>query len=245
MKLTNLTNFVALSALYCAVTTATAQEGAQLIPPATSPATSTNSAPNCVDRTVVVLLDITGSFTDHLLHKDLFTNAAKRIRADFPRLCIGSVVKVAIIGHSHRDVTGSYDHLASSNYSVTRNHFTAENIPEVVTKQLEKWRDALASGKMKSQNNTAVAMAFDNAAELIQLQGKSAIIWAITDGDETELGGVPSPFKPSQLTGTTIYMLGAGVTLSDGTLGQRKLRTDWERYFRQAGASKFYWVSKP
>ena len=212
---------------------------------ATSPQYGAKQAPVCEEKTVILMLDVTGSFVDHLLNKDLFTNSIKRIRTDFPRLCIGSEVKVAIIGHSHRDVTGTYDHLASTNYTITRNHVTADNIAAIATKQLEKWRDDLASGKMKQQQNTAVGMAFDNVAELVQLRGKPAVIWAITDGDETELGGVPAPFKPNQLVGTTIYMFGAGVTLAAGTEGQRKLRADWERYSRQAGADKFYWVSKP
>ena len=175
----------------------------------------------------------------------LFTNSIKRIRADFPRLCIGSEVKIAIIGHSHRNVTGTYDHLASTNYIITRNHVNADNIAAMVIKQLEKWRDDLASGKLKQQENTAVGMAFDNVAEVVQLKGKPAVIWAITDGDETELGGVPAPYKPGQLAGATVYMFGAGVTLTAGTEGQRKLRKDWERYFGQAGAEKFFWVSKP
>lgn len=250
MKPFKLTQFAVATALICGVSISPAQEGTRPSTVAaiavTSPAPiSTSSAKACFDGTLIYLLDITGSFTDHLINKDLFANSIKRVRSDSPKPCIGSEVKVSIIGHSHRDVTQSYDHLASSNYTITRNHYTAENINAVVVKQLQKWVDELASGKMKPQSNTAVAMAFDNVAELVQLRGKPAIIWAITDGDETELGGVPAPFKPKQLAGATIYMLGAGVTLPDGTTGQRKLRTDWERHFRQAGADKFYWVSKP
>ena len=250
MRQFKLTQFSVATTLIFGVSISLAQEGARPITAAaiavTSPAPiSTSSGKTCFDGTLIYLLDVTGSFTDHLLNKDLFVNSIKRIRSDSPKPCVGSEVKVAIIGHSHRDVTQSYDHLASSNYTITRNHYTADNISSVVIKQLEKWRDDLASGKIKPQNNTAVAMAFDNVAELVQLRSKPAIIWAITDGDETELGGVPAPFKPKQLTGTTIYMLGAGVTLTEGTTGQRKLRTEWERYFRQAGADKFYWLSKP
>ena len=224
-----------------------AGDGPRLVPTAvTTPAPqAANQAPACQEKSVIVLLDVTGSFVDHLLTKDLFTNSIKRIRADFPRLCIGSEVKIAIIGHSHRNVTGTYDHLASTNYIITRNHVNADNIAAMVIKQLEKWRDDLASGKLKQQENTAVGMAFDNVAEVVQLKGKPAVIWAITDGDETELGGVPAPYKPGQLAGATVYMFGAGVTLTAGTEGQRKLRKDWERYFGQAGAEKFFWVSKP
>ncbi len=213
----------------------------QIIIAATSP-TPTKA---CEERTVILLLDVTGSFVDHLVNKDLFTNSIKRIRSDFPSLCIDSEVKVAIIGQSHRNVTETYDHLASKNYKVTRNHYTAENVATAAIQQIEKWKEELASGKMKPQKNTAVVMAFDNVAELVQLRGKRAIIWAITDGDESELGGVAAPFKPNQLTGATIYMFGAGVTLTGGTAAQRALRTEWERYFSQAGAEKFYWVSKP
>lgn len=202
MKQFKLTQFAVATALICGVSIAPAQEGtrpaaAAVIAVANVPSTSTITAKTCFDGTLIYLLDITGSFTDHLVNKDLFANAIKRVRSDSPKLCIGSEVKVAIIGHSHRDVTQSYDHLASSNYTITRNHYTADNINAVVVKQLEKWVGDLASGKMKPQSNTAVAMAFDNVAELVQLRGKPAIIWAITDGDETELGGVPAPFNPS------------------------------------------------
>lgn len=220
-------------------TATTAKPQIAVVAPSASPAKA------CDDRTVILLLDVTGSFVDHLVNKDLFTNSIKRIRSEFPTLCIDSEVKVAIIGQSHRNVTETYDHLASKNYKVTRNHYTAENVATAAIQQLEKWKDELASGKMKPQKNTAVVMAFDNVAELVQLRGKRAIIWAITDGDESELGGVAAPFKPNQLTGATIYMFGAGVTLTGGTEAQRALRTDWERYFRQAGAEKFFWVSKP
>lgn len=235
---------VLLSAFYPAM----AQEGARQAPPATISVATTNATPQvqaCEKKSAIVLLDVTGSFVDHLLNKDLFKNSVNRIRSDFPKLCIGSEVKLAIIGHSHRDVSGSYDHLESKNYTISRNHYTAENISSTVVKQLEVWRDKLAKGQMRPQNNTAVAMAFDNVAELVNLNGKPAVIWAITDGDETELGGVAAPIKPNQLAGSTVYMFGAGVTLTSGTIGQRKLRSEWEGYFKQAGAEKFFWVSKP
>jgi hypothetical protein len=227
-----------------------AQE-AQPMPGRVSPpmpmSTSSQSAGRavCESKDVVVLLDNTGSFVDHILNKDLFTNSTRRIRADFPRLCVGSEVKVAILGHSHRDVSGTYDHLTSKNFTVSRNHYTADNLPTLVIKQLESWRDDLASGKIKQAKNTAVAMAFDNLAEVVELRARPTVVWAITDGDETELGGVPAPYKPNQLKGVTIYMLGAGVTLTDGTNAQRKLRAAWEHYFQLAGAENFFWVSKP
>lgn len=235
---------VLLSAFYPAM----AQEGARQAPPATISVATTNATPQvqaCEKKSAIVLLDVTGSFVDHLLNKDLFKNSVNRIRSDFPKLCIGSEVKLAIIGHSHRDVSGSYDHLESKNYTISRNYYTAENISSTVVKQLEVWRDKLANGQMRPQNNTAVAMAFDNVAELVNLNGKPAVIWAITDGDETELGGVAAPIKPNQLAGSTVYMFGAGVTLTSGTIGQRKLRSEWEGYFKQAGTEKFFWVSKP
>ena len=160
-------------------------------------------------------------------------------------MCIGSEVKAAILGHSHAGVTGSYDHLQMKTWVITRNHYTTDNIKEVVVKQMEQWRDDLASKKIPAQNNTAVAAAFDKVADTVELRERPMIVYAITDGDETEYGGVPAPRDKGNLKNTKIIMLGAGITLTSGTEGQRKLRADWQKFFKTAGAEKFVWIATP
>ena len=217
--------------------------GRQKMPPITS--TPSASTQLCEDKTVIVILDVTGSFVDHLLNQSLAANSFRRIQENFPKLCVGSEVRVAVMGQSHRDVTGTYDHLTSKNYRISRNQYTTANIGGVVSQQLNNWIDDLRSGRIKTQNNTAVVQALYNAAEIIQLRGKPALVFVITDGDESELGGVAPPYKDGQLKDAAVYFFGAGVTLASGTQGQRALRQDWEAYFKKADASKFFWVAKP
>lgn len=200
----------------------------------------------CIDASVFVLTDVTQSFVEHLLHKDLFRAAVGRIRSEFPHpLCIGSEVTLALIGQSHAGVGGSYQHLESKHYRITRNHITADNVADWVARQLDVLHRRLASGALQAQRNTALVMAFDNVADLARLRGKPAYIFAISDGEETELDRVMPMVQAQGLAGARVFLLGAGVTLAAGTPGQRRLRADWERYFRLAGAAQFHWLSKP
>ena len=245
------TTLAAALAMAGASSLTVAQDGSRPAPVVvvTTPTTTSTVPPkDCKDMFVGVELDVTGSFVDHILNKDLFKNSVKNLRTKFPRLCIGSEVKVAIIGHSHRDVSGTYDHLASETYTITRNYYTADNIASTVVKQLEKWRDELASGKMKQQENTAVAMSFDHISAAVRNAGKPCMLFAITDADETEYTtGVPLPNRPGLLANCKVYIYGAGITLIGGNEAQRKLQAQWERHMKVAGVAPkdFFWLPNP
>jgi len=222
--------------------------------PKIAPAQSVPNKVNTEGRTVIVALDITGSFVDHMLSKGLFDRAMKHVKKLVPEhVEIGSEVRTAIVGHSHRDVTngdqgGSYDHIAARNWTVTRNHHTKDRVVIAVINQLEEWRTDLEKGKIKPQNNTALAMALDHMSEQVRLAGKPCLLVIISDMEETEYrAGVPQPYKSGQLTGCKVYAIGAGITLAGGNQAQRKLRSKWEKYFVAAGvaANDFYWIANP
>ena len=204
----------------------------------------------CDDLTVVAAMDITGSFADYLTKKeDLFKNSVAHMRKRFPRnLCIDSEVKTFIVGHSHRDISGSLDHLSSKKYTVSRNHFTATNVVDAVVKDFTGLRDQLVSGALKQQDNTALEMVFDHISEVVRAEGKPCVIFMISDGDETEnSGGIAKPKKNGMLKQCSVYMYGAGITLSGGNAAQRSLSAQWDRYMKLAGvnAKDFFWLPNP
>jgi hypothetical protein len=199
--------------------------------------------------TVVLLMDVTGSFVDHLLANDNYERAKKRIKLllteNVQQL---SHTRVATIGHSHRDVTGTYDHLLAKNWMVGKNQPPKERVASLMLNHLDDMKSALESGKIKKQENTAVAQAFDQVAEWIRLDGaQQCVIIAISDMDETEFtNGLPPPARDGQLKNCKVYAIGAAVTVTS-TNGQRKLRGDWEKYFKRAGVvmDDFYWITNP
>jgi hypothetical protein len=210
-----------------------------------------NTAAIPVGKDVFVLLDITGSFVEHLLAKDLWARAMKRVKEIVPQhVEIGSDVRVGMIGHSHRDVTGNgtYDHLDAKNWRVTRNQYTKERVASAVFGRLEEYKTNLENGQVKRQQNTAVAMAFDHIAEMVRMSGKPSVIIAISDMDETEYqNGLPPPAVLGALKGSMVYAFGAGVTLTGGSPAQRMLKNQWDRYFKLAGVDTkdFYWIANP
>ncbi len=208
--------------------------------------TATSTLSPCMDTDVYVPVDITGSFVDTLAMPEFRRGVDQRLQSLIPdNLCIGSDLRVGILGHSASGVSKSMDHLRQRIFSVSRNHMSADKVKEMSTSQIKKIITDVTEGKIKRHENTAVAQSFDNIAELIALRGRRAIVIAITDGDDTEFGKVAAPFKPGQLKGTRVYMIGAGATLEAGTSAQRSLRQQWEAYMVTAGAESFFWVSKP
>jgi len=234
---------------------AVAQESNRTTPvavAATSPSAGVATAAKkaCDALTVIAAIDITGSFADYLTKTDdLFKNAIAHMRSRFPRsLCIGSEVKTFIVGHSHRDVSGSLEHLSSKKYTVSRNYFTATNVVDAVVKDFTNLRNQLVSGALKQQDNTALEMVFDHISEVVRAEGKPCVIFMISDGDETESrSGIAKPKKPGMLAQCKVYMYGAGITLSGGNQAQRKLNTQWDRYMNLAGVATndFYWLPNP
>lgn len=234
---------------------AVAQESNRALPVATA-LTSTGGASAagakkaCDDLTVIAAMDVTGSFADYLTKtEDLFKNSIAHMRDRFPRnLCIDSEVKTFIVGHSHRDVSGSLDHLSSKKYKVSRNYYSATNVVDAVVKDFTNLRNQLITGALKQQDNTALEMVFDHISEVVRSEGKPCVIFMISDGDETEnSSGIAKPKKPGMLAQCKVYMYGAGITLSGGNQAQRKLSAQWDRYMNLAGvaAKDFYWLPNP
>jgi hypothetical protein len=200
-------------------------------------------------HTIIVELDVTGSFVDTILQGDFMDRSTKRIKDLLPKFAgVGSEVRVAIIGQHHESVSGTFDHLNARKFTVTKNRYTPERIASAVAGQLEEYRSDLKSGKIKRQNNTAVAMSLDHAAEIVRLNGnKGCVIFAISDFDESEYKTIPEPATPGALQGCSVYVFGAGITLAEGSQAQRALKSAWQQYMKQAGvaAKDFYWVPNP
>jgi hypothetical protein len=203
---------------------------------------------------VQVFLDITGSFVDVLLSSDgdFLRRSIKRVTNDLNATPMpnGTLVRVSIIGHSSSSQTagGSNDHLAARQWTVG-GKTTREKVLAGVRGWLNDIAEGLSSGRIKPQNNTAVIMAFDRAAELGRQQrpqGASCQWWAISDLDDTEVGlPLPAPFTPGEMRGCTLVAIGAGVTLQEGTKAERQLRRAWLDWTKQAGAKDLAWISNP
>ena len=234
---------------YCAVAQESYRASSAAVATATGGVLTPGAKRTCDDLTVIAAMDVTGSFADYLTKtEDLFKNSIAHMRSRFPRnLCIDSEVKTFIVGHSHRDVSGSLDHLSSKKYTISRHHFTASNVVDAVVKDFSNLRSQLISGAVKQQENTALEMVFDHISEMVRAEGKPCVIFMISDGDETESTGIAKPKKPGMLAHCKVYMYGAGITLSGGNQAQRKLSAQWDRYMNLAGvaAKDFYWLPNP
>lgn len=227
---------------------AQAQEGGLRPAPATPATAAVTPAPVTSGKTVIVMLDITGSFVDHELSGNVAERSIKRAMKEIVA-SVGnkSLVRVSIIGQSHRDVTGTDEHLLAKEWIVGA-RYTKEKVASQVRNWLEQTIDDLRTGKIKKQNNTAVVMAFDRASELVRKAGQPCSLVAITDMDETEVGyPLPAPYRSGMLAGCTVHAIGAGVTLKGGTNAERDLRRAWEQYLGAAGVnlSDFYWIPNP
>lgn len=237
----------------CAASTASAQE-VQRMPSTTALQAVTATTTVAPAKTVFVLVDLTGSFVDHMLAGDFIDRSIKRVMREV-QANVGShsLVRVGIIGHSNRDVTsdaagGTYEHLLAKEWSVG-GRYTKEKVASGVRRWLDDIAADLRSGKIKKQENTAVIMAMDRASELIRKANQPCAVIAISDLDDTELGlPLPAPYRPNLLKGCQVYGIGAGITLREGTKAERQLRKAWEGYFQAAGvdvASDFYWIPNP
>ena len=201
-------------------------------------------------KTIIVFLDITGSFVDTLLSGDYHARAIKAaINQVVNNVEVGSLVRVSIIGHSHAAVSGSYDHLQAKEWIVSKNRYPKEKIGVLVRAWLDSAVSDLRSGKIKKEENTAVVQAFDRISEIVAAQGQPAVIIAISDLDDTELGyPLPDPYRLGLLTGSKVIAVGGGVTLREGTKAERDLRRAWEKHLTKAGinvASNFVWLPNP
>lgn len=227
-----------------------AQEGRA---PMATPAMATTPAPPPSaqkGKTIVVFLDITGSFVDTLLSGDYCERAIKAaVNHVINNVEAGSLVRVSIIGHSNSGVTGTFDHLLAKEWVVSKNRYPREKIGGFVRNWLDSAVADLRTGKIKKEDNTAVIQAFDRMSEIIRAQGQPAVIIAISDMDETELGyPLPAPYRPGLLTGSKVIAVGGGVTLREGTKAERDLRRAWEKHLTVAGvdvASNFIWLPNP
>ena len=232
------------------VGTAGAQEGRGTVAApavATTPAASPSAQKG---KTIIVFLDITGSFVDTLLSGDYCERAIKAaVNHVINNVEAGSLVRVSIIGHSYSGVTGTFDHLLAKEWVVSKNRYPREKIGGFVRNWLDSAVADLRTGKIKKEDNTAVIQAFDRVSEIIRAQGQPAVIIAISDMDETELGNpLPDPYRPGLLTGSKVIAVGGGVTLREGTKAERNLRRAWEKHLTVAGVdvvSNFTWLPNP
>ena len=229
---------------------AVAQEGRTQAPPVAMVNATAPPPMNQKGKTIVVLFDITGSYVDTLLNGDYYERAINTAVANVVNnVEPGSLVRVSIIGHSHSDVTESFDHLKAKEWVVSKNRYPKEKIGGFVRAWLNEVIADLRSGKVKKENNTAVIQALDRASEIVRMQGQPAVIIAISDMDETELGyPLPNPYRPGLLKGSKLIAVGGGVTLREGTKAERDLRRAWEKHLTMTGidvASGFTWLPNP
>lgn len=229
---------------------ACAQEGRTQASPSAMATTPSPSPSAQKGKTIIVFLDITGSFVDTLLSGDYCERAIKTaVNHVTNNVEVGSLVRVSIIGHSHSGVTGTFDHLLAKEWVVSKNRYPREKIGVFVRAWLDSAVADLRTGKIKKEDNTAVIQAFDRVSEIIRAQGQPAVIIAISDMDETELGyPLPAPYRPGLLTGSKVIAVGGGVTLREGTKAERDLRRAWEKHLTITGidvASGFIWLPNP
>ena len=207
------------------------------------------SQPTAYPKTVVVAVDLTGSFVDYILAGGYMDRAVKRTMQELEKsIQKGSLVRVGVIGHSHHDESGSFEHLLAHEWAVG-GKYTKEKVVSGVRNWLRDIETDLRSGKLQKQNNTAVVMAFDRTSELMRRSNGNCMLIALSDLDDTELGlPLPAPYHPGEFKGCEVLGIGAGVTLRGGTKAERQLRQAWEVWFRIAGvdvARDFYWIPNP
>jgi hypothetical protein len=200
-------------------------------------------------KTVVVAVDLTGSFVDYILADGYMDRAVKRTMQELEKsIQKGSLVRVGVIGHSHHDESGSFEHLLAREWTVG-GKYSKEKVVSGVRNWLRDIEADLRSKKLQKQVNTAVVMAFDRTAELMRRSNGNCMLIAISDLDDTEFGlPLPVPYSPGEFKGCEVLGLGAGVTLRGGTKAERELRQAWEVWFKLAGvdvARDFHWVPNP